>query len=111
MSVHFSDVKFTNSNNIAVDLEVEAPIGNLVAGPTTVPPKGSITLNPGVQDCLSVRLRASTSHHNPDAQAFEIARPAIGQHAFLVRVEAVHVVGSIQGLVVARTERMNWASD
>jgi hypothetical protein len=104
MSVHFAKVVFRNKNNIDVKLTVEAPIGKVVSGPQTVAANSTATINPGVNDCLSVLLSVDDSAHGTTKQTFAMATPKTGEgrSSFLESVEVEYTIGDFKGSVQAR---------
>lgn len=106
MAVRFREVLFRNRNSIPVFLSVDAPVGTVVWGPTTVAAASNVTIDPGVSDCQSVQLSVTDSaHHDPVRQTFAVERPAAGIPAHLDALTASYVIGTVEGRFTARTDR------
>lgn len=102
MAVGLREIVFSNHNNIDVSLTIEAPEGHRVVTEHPVPAKSVYRVSPGVENCASVSLAVANTVHGVVTQRFEVA--GAGQAVYLSRLSATHVVGSIQGTVVAGTE-------
>ena len=76
MAVRFDEIVFRNDNGIDVLLTIEAPVGHTVVSEHPVPRHSEYRVQPGVDNCESVRL-----------------------------VARAHVIGSINGSLAARTEK------
>jgi len=103
MSVDFREVVFKNSNSISVSLTVEAPSGTIVAGPMTVGPGSTTTVEPRVSNCLSTRL-VVVDHDGPHNHTFAVAPPVEGRACYLERVDTLYSVADFRGRIVAETE-------
>jgi hypothetical protein len=105
MSVRFAKVVFRNRNSIDVNLTVEAPSGKVISGPQTVTANSSTTINPGIDDCLSVLLSVDDSAHGTTRQTFVLATPKAGEgrYSYLESVDVEYTIGDFKGSLQGRT--------
>jgi hypothetical protein len=97
MGITFSDVTFRNLNGIAVELTIEAPIGTVAIGPTTVGPSSAVTLHPRVTDCLSASLTVDERTHGTERQNFILEPTGSPQQIFLESITVDYRIGGFQG--------------
>jgi hypothetical protein len=102
MAVHFDEVAFQNDNGIEVLVTIEAPVGQIVVKDHPVPANSTYRVQPGVDDCASALCKACAVHHSEDRQTFTVS--ASPQQAYMTKLTARYVIGSIHGSVIGRTE-------
>ena len=103
MAVRFEEIVFQNENGISVSLTLEAPVGRTVVKDHPVSEGQTYKVAPGVDNCSSALCIARASGHEEDRQEFTtLGRP---ENAFLLRLSLRHLIGSIHGTVIGRTEK------
>jgi hypothetical protein len=109
--VRLAEIVFENRNAIDVVLTVEAPIDRPVVTRHLVPSQSTYRVSPGVEDCRSVLLEVADGTHSSARQEFSLASPSAGQPSYIAHLTAHHVIGSIRGVVVARTDGADTTDD
>jgi|SRR5215210_4941700 len=101
MSVAFRQFEFQNRNGVEATLTLEAPIGTQLVN-TRVPPNGTFTVNPNVNDVQAAKIIVVAQGHEdyPDVETINLSgAPYV---TYIETLLARSSIGSIHGTVSAQ---------